>query len=192
MVVDQKIISGCIAGERPSQFALYELCYSALKNVCLRYVHQDEEVRALLNMGFFKILSNLDRYDSHIPFEAWGRRIMINHIIDEYRKNKRERELTIYTDNAGADYISMVDLNHADLDYEAEELLAMIRKLPQPYNKAFNLFAIDGYSHKEIAEILDCNENSSKWYVNQARKKLKEMLEASKDGTYYSGKIKEM
>ena len=83
------MLEACQRSDRKAQAALYKRCFSLLMGVCIRYVKQEDQAVALLNMGFLKILNNLDRYRSEVPFEAWARRIMINTVIDEYRKNKK-------------------------------------------------------------------------------------------------------
>ena len=132
----------------------------------------------MLNVGFLKVLDNLDKYKSNVPFEAWIRRIMINVLIDDFRKNRKVRELIEYTDFSES-FTSEppIDYNEADKQFDAEQLEAFIQALPSVSQKAFNLFAIDGYTHKEIAELLNISEGTSKWHVSFARKKLQEMMQ---------------
>jgi RNA polymerase sigma-70 factor (ECF subfamily) len=132
----------------------------------------------MLNTGFFKILTNLNKYEEGIPFEAWASRIMINCLIDDYRKNKRNKEFIEYQDLNGHEYgNSQVDFNDADKAFEAEEIELMILKLPERTRTVFNLFAIDGYKHIEISEMLGMSANTSKWHLADARKKLQKMLQ---------------
>lgn len=107
---------------------------------------------------------------------------MINHIIDEFRANKKLIVVSDILANTSDEHL-FVEGNSTDEAYDAESLLFMIRKLPEPLLSAFNLFAIDGYKHEEIAQILGCSVGTSKWYVNQARKKLQEML--AHESNYY-------
>lgn len=169
------MIQACAEGKRSAQFELYSLCYSSLKSICIRYTKDDLEVGSLLNMGFFKILKSLPTLPDEAPFEAWCRKIMINHIIDEYRSGKKWLSIADLDENLEDEW-QHVNINEAENQFNAESLLYLIRKLPEPLLSAFNLFAIDGYTHDEIAAILQCSPGTSKWYVNQARKKLKEML----------------
>lgn len=178
MNVDPHILEACRRSDRKAQSALYKQCFSLLMGVCVRYVKQEDEAVALLNMGFLKILNNLDRYRSEVPFEAWIRRIMINTVIDEYRKNKKHKALIEYTDQEDkAVYTSdSVAYNDAAEQLEAEEIEQMIRALPPVSQQVFNLYAIDGYSHKEIGEMLRISVGTSKWHVSFARQKIREML----------------
>ena len=102
---------------------------------------------------------------------------MINTIIDEFRKNKKERETIEYNNfERVEDYDSYIDFNAADLQFDAAELEFMVKQLPEMSQKVFNLFAIDGYSHKEISKMLGMSTGTSKWHVAYARKELKQMI----------------
>jgi len=146
-------------------------------SVCVRYKKDHDEAAASVNEGFLKILNNLDKYDSKVPFEAWIKRIMINHVIDEFRKNRKVQELIEYADfSERNEKDDPVDYNEADILFDAGDIEEMIKTLPPVTQKVFNLFAIDGYAHKEIAEFLKMSEGTSKWHLNSARKKLKDLL----------------
>ena len=178
MQIPTAIIKGCKQKDRRSQYQLYQLCFSLLKGVCRRYYFNEDEVKSAQNMGFLKIVTNLEKWQEHIPFEAWAKRIMINTIIDDFRKNKKAKDVMTYQDHTDAQNINSggIDFNQADLLFDAEDLELMISKLPKMCQKVFNLFAIDGYSHKEIAEMLSISIGTSKFHLSTARNKLKEML----------------
>ena len=177
MNINPQLITDCKKGDRRAQFQLYQSCFSTLMGVCMRYKKDEAEAASILNVGFLKILKNLDKKESHVPFQAWIRRIMINTVIDEFRKNRKVRELIEHTDFEDFhNHNDLVELNVADLKFDAEELEMMIKKLPPVSQKVFNLFAIDGYSHKEISEMLGISIGTSKWHMSSARKKLKEYI----------------
>lgn len=180
MEISNEILEGCIANKRKSQFLLYKQCYSILLSICLRYENNKEDAEFLLNQGFMKIVTKLSTFKGDRPFEAWIRRIMINTIIDDYRKNSKEKSIIQFKDiqNDGTENL-WVEYNAADLEFEAEELLGFIDRLPTESKKVFVLFAIDGYSHKEIAEMLGISDGTSKWHVSFARKKLRELIAQS-------------
>jgi len=139
----------------------------------------EEDAMALLNLGFLKILNKLDTYKTHIPFEAWIRRVMINTIIDEYRKNKRYNEKTDKVD-FGSSYTKfegMVVYNEAEDMLGVEEIERMVQQLPSAAQRVFNLYVIDGYTHKEIGEMLGISVGTSKWHLSDARKRLRKMIE---------------
>jgi len=180
MQISQDLLKGCKKGDRKAQYQLFRLCFDTLMGVCLRYQREESEALAVLNLGFLKILDNLGRYSPEVPFEAWIRRIMINTVIDEFRKNRRVRELMEYRDfsdeqNTG----DWAEFDEAEQALNADQLTGMLQSLPSVSSKVFNLFAIDGYSHREIAEMLQISEGTSKWHVSFARKRLQEMARES-------------
>jgi RNA polymerase sigma-70 factor (ECF subfamily) len=178
MKIAQQLIADCKKGDRRAQFQLYKSCFNVLMGVCMRYKKDEDEAASVLNQGFLKILTNLDKYDVKVPFEAWIRRIMINTIIDEFRKNRKVRELIEHTDFTDHHAVnSQVDYNAADQMFDAERLEAFIKQLPPVSQKVFNLYAIDGYSHKEVGEMLGISDGTSKWHLSSARKKLQEMIQ---------------
>ena len=144
----------------------------------MRYSKDKDTASESLNLGFLKILKNLTSYKSSIPFKSWIRRVMVNTLIDEYRKNKREKEKIMYV-NEYYDSPDFSEVNEALSRLNYQQLLSQINLLPEATKKVFNLFAIDGYSHKEIGEMLMISEGTSKWHVNAARQKLKEYIENS-------------
>lgn len=178
MQIDKEILSGISKGDEKTIFQLYRLCYDDLYMVCRRYVSNEDEIGGLLNSAFLKIVKNIKTYNLSIPFEAWIRRIMINTSIDYYRKNKKYRDVisypseeqTIENNNLAVDY------NVADQQFDVDQLLSMIDMLPAATKTVFNLYAIDGYSHREIGDMLNMSEGTSKWHLSTARKRLQSML----------------
>jgi RNA polymerase sigma factor (sigma-70 family) len=175
--ISDDLLSACIRKDRKAQHELYKLSYSFLVSICLRYTRNREDADALLNLGFLKILNNLEKRRKEIPFPLWIRRIQINTIIDEYRKNKKEKEQTLVTDFS-EDYEEYDEptISSYVQKADAEYILQLIAELPAASQKVFNLFAIDGFSHKEIAGMMGISEGTSKWHLNFARTKLKEKL----------------
>jgi RNA polymerase sigma factor (sigma-70 family) len=175
--IDEALLSECIRKDRKAQYRLYKACYGFLVSICLRYTRNRDDADALLNLGFLKILNNLNKRRMEVPFTLWMKRIMINTVIDEYRKNKKEKEQVIITDFSE----TLVEYDDEQVNEyirktDPEYILQLIRDLPPVSGKVFNLFAVDGYSHKEISELLGMSEGTSKWHVNFARNKLREML----------------
>ena len=177
MKINQQLIQDCKKGDRKAQFQLYKSCFNLLMGVCMRYKKDESEAAAVLNVGFLKILNGLKSYKPEVPFEAWIRRIMINTLIDDFRKNRKVKELMEYRDfTETPPKVDAINYGTADKLFDAEELENLIKQLPPVSQKVFNLFAIDGYSHKEIGEMLDISNGTSKWHVAFARKKLQEMM----------------
>lgn len=175
MLVDSRILNQCKKNDRRAQYELYRLVYPVLMSVCLRYERNKEDAEEILNLGFYKILTKLEHYSDTVPFEAWIRKIMANTIIDEYRKNKKH-EVLENVDFSEDPNSGGYELNSADLELESEELLQLLKILPNVTGKVFNLYAIEGFSHKEIAEQLNISVGTSKWHLSTARKTLQEKI----------------
>lgn len=187
MNISPTLLKDCIGGDRKAQYLLYKSCFQVLMGVCMRYRREESEAAAILNVGFLKILNNLDRYRADAPFEAWIKRIMINTLIDDFRKNRKVKELIEYTDFSELEYSDHTfDFNEADKQFDAEQLEALIKMLPPMSQKVFNLCAIDGYTHKEVGERLGISEGTSKWHLSYARKKLIELMKKEMNSTKVS------
>jgi RNA polymerase sigma factor (sigma-70 family) len=162
----KNIINGCLKGNRRDQELLYRRHAARLYAVCLQYSGNDEEARDILQEGFIKIFENLGNYKFEGSFEGWMRRIMVNTALEKYRS----RHPLYRVDDI--DQIPEPDSEPDTEDYaglEASDLLVIIRDLPPRYRVVFNLFAIEGYSHKEIGEMMSISEGTSKSNLSRAR-----------------------
>ncbi|RFZ91920.1 sigma-70 family RNA polymerase sigma factor [Mucilaginibacter conchicola] len=170
----QQLVSGCLKDDRLSQKLLYKAFYGFAMGICLRYANNRYEASEVLNQGFFKVFKNLEKYDRAKPFKAWLGRIMVNASIDYYRSNLK----VAYTEELDkAEHIN--DTDYADKNLSYNELLDMIARLPRAYRTIFNLFAIEGYTHEEIGEMLNISTGTSKSNLHKAREKLKVMIAES-------------
>lgn len=179
MGITVELIRQCEQGNTDAQMQLYRLCYSRLLGICRRYESTDHDAGALFNSGFYKVLKGLNKHEfqSEEAFMLWARRVIINDMIDTYRRTRKHRTLSMPTDFTGNHMEhSSSDLNTGDLELNAEYLLEMINSLPEIQRQVFNLHAIDDYPHKEIAEKLGMTEGTSKWYLSEARKTLRKKL----------------
>ena len=183
MDIQPHLIASCIQQDRKAEYELYKQSYSYLMGICLRYAKDRDTASEMLNMGYMKILKSLSTYKPEIPFKAWIRKIMVNTLIDEYRKNKRERENLTYVEQY-YDSSDFSDVNEAVSRMDFSAILDHINALPEATRKVFNLYAIDGYSHKEIGELLGISEGTSKWHLNAARQKLKEQIALQQFSNY--------
>ena len=162
----KNIINGCLKGNRRDQELLYRRHAAKLYAVCLQYSGNDEEARDILQDGFIKIFENLVHYRDEGSFEGWIRRIVVNTALEKYR-NKHN----LYRVD-DIDQIPELDAQPDNEDYaglEAIDLLDIIRELPPKYRLVFNLFAIEGYSHKEISKMMNISEGTSKSNLSRAR-----------------------
>ncbi len=162
----KEIIKGCLAGNRRDQELLYRRHAAKLYAVCLQYSGNNEEARDILQEGFIKIFENLDSYKHEGSFEGWMRRITVNTALEKFRsRNNLYRVDDI-------DQVPEPDAEPDNQDYaglEAADLLGIIRELPPKYRMVFNLYAIEGYSHKEIGEMINISEGTSKSNLSRAR-----------------------
>lgn len=165
------LIEGCTRQDRKSQKMLYKVFYGFSMGICLRYTGSRDRAAEVMNQGFFKVFSRIDSYDFEKPFKAWLGKIMINTSIDYYRANLK---MAYAEELDKAEHVSDGDLADKNLRYE--DLLAMVQRLPTAYRTVFNLFAIEGYSHDEIGEMLNINAGTSKSNLHKARIKLKNMI----------------
>lgn len=162
----KKIIKGCLAGDRRDQELLYRRHASKLFAVCMQYSGNDEEARDILQEGFIKIFENLANYKHEGSFEGWIRRIVVNTALEKFRSKHNLFRID------DIDTISEPEANPDTEDYaglEAVDLLYIIRELPPKYRMVFNLYAIEGYSHREIGEMLNISEGTSKSNLSRAR-----------------------
>ena len=181
----QKLVSGCIEGDRQCQQALYKHFYAFGMGISLRYMSNQEDAAYVLNESFFKVFTNIKQYDPKKPFMAWLRKIMTNTAIDHYRSNLK---FSNHMDIAEYDQASEDVTIYNKLAYE--DLLKMIQDLTPAYRTVFNLFAIDGYSHEEISELLNISVGTSKSNLFKARKKLQELLQLVHSDVYGSDFLK--
>lgn len=166
------LLEGCIAGKRQSQELLYKQFYAFAMGICVRYCNSREEAVEVMNDGFLKAFTNLKKFDAANRFEPWLKRILVNCSIDYYRKAKKHyfhddvsEARSLETTTATA----VSTLNH-------EELLRLVGGLPPGYRTVFNLYVIEGYSHKEIAKMLQISEGTSKSNLSRAREMLRKCI----------------
>ncbi|WNJ19976.1 RNA polymerase sigma factor [Pontibacter sp. G13] len=182
--VSPKTIRLCLKGKQRGQETLYRQCFPVLMPICMRYLNNHDDAVAVLNQAFLKILTKLDQWKDPVPFEAWIRRITINTVIDEYRKNRTYRDTVQIEDPVELQgSSSQHTLNEAELQSDAGDIEWMLQQLPQMSRQVFLLFAVDGYSHEEIATMMDISIGTSKWHVSTARKRMKEQILAHRTRT---------
>ena len=165
-----KLLSGCVNGQRAYQDSLYQRYAPTMFGICLRYAHDFHHAEDLLQEGFIKVFKNIHRYRQEGSLEGWMKRIFINTAIEYLRRSKKEnwREL---------EDIHPPQWEPAVFQHLAvEELLHLIQRLPSGYRLVFNLYAIEGYSHKEISKMLSIAEGTSKSQLSKARSALQRMV----------------
>lgn len=166
------IINGCKKGDRKAQEKLYKNYYRAMMTICLRYTKNDEDAVEVLNNGFFKVFKNIQRYDSmQSGLYTWIRTIVVNSCLDFIKQKQKLEKVSALNEDAEVhidpEVVSKIKTN---------ELLDQVRKLAPATQAVFNLYVIEGYNHKEISEMLNISEGTSKWHLSEARKNLQQLI----------------
>jgi RNA polymerase sigma factor (sigma-70 family) len=165
------LLDACRKGNRTSQDRLYREFYGYTLGICMRYSRTREEAIEIVNDGFMKVFTRLDKYSKGLSFKGWLRKIMINSSIDYFRRNEKHYHSL---DISHLHYESNDD-NVLDKLSEAD-IIGAIQRLPPSYRMVFNLYVIEGYKHEEIAAMLNISDGTSKSNLAVARQKLKKML----------------
>lgn len=185
MLSDQELINGCAKGDRAAQKALYDRYCRKMLVFCQRYARSTAEAEDILQEGFIKVFKSIGQFRAESRLDTWMTRIMINTALNSQRQK-------LYM-------LPMVDITEIQLPESEEislsgfhltELVAMIQSLPDGCRIVFNLFAIEGYSHKEIGEMLDISEGTSKSQYNRAKVLLRTKLGAAEMSYGKYGKTK--
>jgi RNA polymerase sigma-70 factor (ECF subfamily) len=169
---DQELIKGCLSADRRCQEELYIRFSPKMYAVCYRYAGNQNDAEDLLQEGFMRVFRYLEKYRGDGSFEGWIRRIFVNTAIEYYRKKANLYAVSDHhLPQLQASDISAVEL------LKAEDVLGMVARLASGYRTVFNLFVVEGYSHKEIAEMLGITEGTSKSQLARARYLLQEQIE---------------
>ena len=167
------IVKACLNGDRQSQRRLYTLFSSRLYGVCLRYSDNEEDAKDLLQEGFIKIFNNLKQYKYNGSLEGWMRRIIVNTALERFRRENK----SIFVNNE--DYMDSLQVNYEHIleDLAYKDLIHLVQGLSDQYRVVFNLYVIEGFSHKEIGEKLNIGEGTSKSNLSRARELLKKKIQ---------------
>ncbi len=170
---ESTLVKNCINGDQKAQRTLFEMYAPKMLGVCLRYAKNKEQAEDVLQDGFIKVFSNLEKFSGEGSLEGWVRRIMVNTSLDQIRKEAKLQN------NISWDDVDFKIENDSFIleGLMAEDLMKLINAMPQGYKMVFNLFAIEGYSHKEIATELNISENTSKSQYSRARAYIQTKLE---------------
>lgn len=174
---ESDLILACINNERWAQKRLYEEHYSPMMALAMRYAGNNEDALDILHEGFLKVFRNLHKYQTGTSLTSWMRKIIINTAIDYYRKDIKHR-----SDELDAAKHVSTTIPDAISSLSNEEILGALQRLPLSYRSVFNMFVIEGYSHREISELLGINESTCRSNLVKARTKLKEILMGSNSG----------
>lgn len=170
---ENDLIKGCMEGNRRMQEELYSRFSSRMYAVCLRYAGNAEEAEDILQEGFIKVFKKLDSFRSEGSFEGWVRRIFVNTAIEHFRRKRYLMPVTEKEENTiEGKYNSVLD------DLGAKDILALVQELSPGYRTVFNMYVVEGYTHKEIADMLGISEGTSKSQLSRAKVILQDMVRA--------------
>jgi RNA polymerase sigma factor (sigma-70 family) len=168
----KEIIDGCILNQRKAQEQLYQKFFESMMSLCLRYTKNQPDAMEVMQNGFLKVFKNIATYKPEVAgLYTWIRSIMVNTAIDFVRKkNKLQAFVDLESIDTPAVPVDIIE------KMDASELLMLIQKLPPATQLVFNLYVIDGFSHREIAVMCHISEGTSKWHLSDGRRILKELI----------------
>jgi RNA polymerase sigma-70 factor (ECF subfamily) len=171
-MTEEAIIQGCLQNDAACQRELYQRYSPKMLAVCYRYAHNREDAEDMLQEGFIKVFSQVHSFRNQGAFEGWIRRIIVHTCINHLKKHKR------FNDNVDLIYANSLQTREEAIPsiVQAKQIVECIRALPMGYRTVMNLFAIEGYSHKEIAAMLDIEESTSRSQYTRSKQMLEEML----------------
>lgn len=170
-------IEGCIRGDRKSQQQIFENYYGKMLGICMRYTRDVDEAKDVLQDGFIKVFNNIGKFNQSGSLESWIRRIVVNTAIDYYRKNRNAMLSLDENYQFGEEDENLVDeADDAYGGYKPEEVMKAVQQLSPAYRIVFNMYVVEDYSHKEIAEELNISIGTSKSNLAKAKKNLKKIL----------------
>ncbi|UII81495.1 RNA polymerase sigma factor [Flagellimonas sp. CMM7] len=166
----EELIHNCKKGKRQAQAELYRKYSSILFGMCLKYSRNKTEAEDNLHDSFMTIFNKIEQFNFNGSFEGWIKRITVNTVLQKYRK---EQHLNVVSENVGEE----IDVDVEQADISLSTLLGYIQELPNKYRLTFNLYVLDGYSHKEISEMLGTSTGTSKSNLARAKMILREKIE---------------
>ncbi|MFZ1705534.1 MAG: sigma-70 family RNA polymerase sigma factor [Saprospiraceae bacterium] len=170
MKIPENIFHGCLSGNRKAQEMLFQICYGDCIKIALKYTASMDDAKEVVNSALFKVFTKISDFSgNHNNFYGWIKRIVINQSLDYIRVHQK-------TNIVGIEHAEPIVFKDHTNFVDSSTIFDLIHQLPETTKKVFNLYAIDGYSHKEVSEICQISESNSKYHVFAARKLLKEML----------------
>ncbi len=170
---EQQLVKKCLQGNRRASNELYETYSKTMYRLCQRYANNRVEADEMLQTGFIEVFKNLGKWKGDGPLGAWIRRVVLNQSLQLLKKNQKQRQIQSLD--------SHYDLPYGEVDaisqLQADDLIDLIKQLPHGYRTVFNLYVVEGYSHREIAEQMEVTESTSKTQLRKARLHLKGLMQ---------------
>jgi RNA polymerase sigma-70 factor (ECF subfamily) len=185
--INQELINQCLAGKEKAIKELYMLCFNDMYKVSARYGGHPEDIQEIINLSFMKILKGIKDYKHDQKFGNWIRTITINTALDKVRA--KQKKMKIFSDQ-NIEFIEHESQTQFEFDtsLEVQDIFKMMRLLPETHRIVLNLFIIEGFTHKEIATKLNIKETSSRYYLSEARKLMKEIITTQNKNAYERAK----
>jgi RNA polymerase sigma-70 factor (ECF subfamily) len=177
MNITHELIRECISGNQQKINQLYKLLFSPLMKICYRYAACKDDAIIYLNNAFLRILEKLQLYKEEFPFDVWAKKITVNSVLNDLQKDKSWRSKIENLE----DYENILKDPQYDhfihQELTSQEIMDLLQKLPEPGKTILNLYVFEGFTHKEIAEILEISEESSRWHLHKVKNMLKIQLQ---------------
>lgn len=167
----EQLIQGCIRNERSAQEKLYRLFYPKMMALVRRYIDHEEQAEEVLNNGYLRAFQKIKQYNFQGSFEGWIRKIVFHAVADYVKQNAKYSSQILLIEKD-----ELVHKDHADKMYY-DELVQLVQGLPDATRTVFNMYVMEGFTHKEIGNILGISEGTSKWHLSEGRRVLKEKIE---------------
>ncbi len=175
---ERVLIEACVRNERAAQEKLYKQYFPKMLQLCFRYTNDRDKAMEIVNNGFLRVFKKIDTFAFAGSFEGWMRKLVFHCISDHFRKENKYINHFVLEEKEKVTTVNALDQLYA------EDILDLIANLPSTSQSVFRMFAIEGYSHKEISEKLNFSEGNSKWHLSQARKILKDQLFNNRNKLY--------
>ena len=167
----EQLIQGCIRNERGAQEKLYHLFYPRMMALVRRYIAHEEQAEEVMNNGYLRAFQKIKQYNFQGSFEGWLRKIIFHAVADYVKQNAKYTSQVLLVDKE-----QFVNKDHADKLYY-DQLVKLVQDLPDATRNVFNMYVMEGFTHKEIGNMLGISEGTSKWHLSEGRKVLKERIE---------------
>lgn len=167
----EQLIQGCILNERSAQEKLYRLFYPRMMALVKRYIDHEEQAEEVMNNGYLRAFQKIKQYNFQGSFEGWLRKIIFHAVADYVKQHSRYTSKVMLVDKD-----QYVENEHAEKLYY-DELLKLVQELPDATRNVFNMYVMEGFTHKEISNLIGISEGTSKWHLSEGRRVLKEKIE---------------
>ncbi len=177
---EKDVVKGCAENDRRSQELLYKRYFPAMMQMCMRYTTDRDNAMQIVNNGFLRVFKKIDQFKFEGSLEGWIRRIVFHSISDFFKSEKKYLQFMVFEEKEKSTSQTALD----NIYYE--DLLKMIENLPDATGKVFTLYAVEGFKHREIAELLNISVGTSKWHLSEARKEMKKLIAKYQDKINYA------